>query len=464
MTNKSFSSNHLNDIISSGNVTSQPQLHNQTLYNCNFSNISSNIQPNIAVYNKTINAPLILETKDQQNSQEMIKNPEILLKVNNLSNIVQNCKYENSCNSTTLGSNTLCMTSKKLPDAIFIKDRKHTDDFKIEHKQFASGKFANVFHISAISEETTKSNPPPYCAKIVRRKRHGKDLTSDIKHECSILQLARIEKPKHIIKLIESYEQQREFQLILEYYCGGELWDHLLDQEYYNRDTHTVFHYKRYMFEIASGLAWLHKHRIVHLDLKPSNIFLSSRNFQTATAYIADFGLSRKLLNKIEIKRRKSLTIPKTKNKKSLNLVQDYIPPVNIEVNEYGEVRSRAGTPDFCAPEVLRFDIIELSADIFSLGCCYYIMLTGESAFQAEEENENLNKLEHLGRNFDMTNQKTFLNIEQKILSYDHDIFLTEIKSVNLLENLLKKKSFERLKIEEILKHEYFKEFFEVCG
>lgn len=120
------------------------------------------------------------------------------------------------------------------------------------------------------------------------------------------------------------------------------------------------------LFEITLGMQWLHSHRIIHLDLKPSNIFLTDIEFQRSKALIADFGLSRKLLDKHEVKKRKSLT-PLNTSSNSLNSIsrekinftsgptlKEYKTQTNVEINEFGEVRVFAGTPDFCAPEVLR--------------------------------------------------------------------------------------------------------------
>jgi len=165
----------------------------------------------------------------------------------------------------------------------------------------------------------------------------------------------------------------------LEYAQGGELWYHLINQDKYDPESHTLENYKKIMFDIALGLQWLHGHRIVHLDLKPSNIFLKKKEFGHADqqAVIADFGLSRKLPDKNEIKKRKSLEplmtnkLLQTGNTVTNNLtnkmtISDYKMPTNVDVNQYGEVRLFAGTPDFCAPEVLRYNYIDISADIFS--------------------------------------------------------------------------------------------------
>lgn len=150
--------------------------------------------------------------------------------------------------------------SVKLPDPEFITDRKHTQDYDIEEVKFASGKFANVYRVKLKQQNTETKHVNPnqetfsqqiaasnleLCAKIVRRKKAGKDLTPDIKHEVSILQLAKKEKSPFIINLIKSYEQPREYQLILEYYPGEELWHHLIGQKRYHEQTHTIAHFKR---------------------------------------------------------------------------------------------------------------------------------------------------------------------------------------------------------------------------
>jgi serine/threonine protein kinase len=330
------------------------------------------------------------------------------------------------------------------------EENKENDSSSLNSLDQVAEENNNTDQKSSNHSSNTKCCNTKYCAKIVRRRKAGKDLTSDIKHECSILQLAKQENSKFIIKLIQSYEQNREFQLILEYAPGEELWYHLIGQKHYSSETHPLEHYKRLTYEVALGLEWLHSHRIVDLDLKPSNIFLTSSVFVESRALIADFGLSRKLPEKAEVKKRKSLTNILTNNitlpTPKCGSLTEYKPSTNVDINEYGEVRVFAGTADFCAPEVLRYDYIDLSADMFSLGCCYYIMLTGYSAFQAEEEYTE----EKMG------SHKTFLNIEQMQESYDFEYFDSNPLSVNLIQSLLKKSANHRISINDVINHAYY--------
>lgn len=48
------------------------------------------------------------------------------------------------------------------------------------------------------------------------------------------------------------------------------------------------------------------------------------------------------------------------------------------------------GTPDFCAPEVVTNDAVGTSTDMWSVGVLAYLLLSGVSPFQGENDNETL--------------------------------------------------------------------------
>jgi serine/threonine protein kinase len=90
--------------------------------------------------------------------------------------------------------------------------------------------------------------------------------------------------------------------------------------------------------QIAEGVAYLHENGILHRDLKPSNIFLT----QQRQIKLIDFGLA--------------WTAKST-------LITE--PGLSV------------GTPLYMAPELLRGASHTPAADIWSLGCVMYFMLTG---------------------------------------------------------------------------------------
>lgn len=93
---------------------------------------------------------------------------------------------------------------------------------------------------------------------------------------------------------------------------------------------------------IANGLAAAHRYGIVHRDLKPDNVMVTP----AGTPKIADFGLAKRILG-------------------------DDLPTNNL-----------AGTPYFMAPELFEGAAASPASDVFALGVCYYLMLTGAFPFE----------------------------------------------------------------------------------
>lgn len=103
--------------------------------------------------------------------------------------------------------------------------------------------------------------------------------------------------------------------------------------------------------EIAEGLAVAHDAGIIHLDLKPENLFVTARR----SVKILDFGLAR--LKPMFQGRDDSLA--------------DTAPAAEMFL----------GTVGYLAPEQARGDKLTAATDIFSFGCVLYELLCGSRAF-----------------------------------------------------------------------------------
>lgn len=89
----------------------------------------------------------------------------------------------------------------------------------------------------------------------------------------------------HIITIFDVFEENGSAYYTMEYLVGGSL-KTLVEQNGTLSESAAL----KYISEIADALAYLHKQKVMHLDVKPSNIMLNSRG----EAVLIDFGISKR--------------------------------------------------------------------------------------------------------------------------------------------------------------------------
>lgn len=110
---------------------------------------------------------------------------------------------------------------------------------------------------------------------------------------------------------------------------------------------------KCYLKQILAGLAEIHSKRIIHRDIKPSNILVTGE-----TLKIADFGLGRTQAEPI----------------------RPYTPVVTTIL--------------YRAPEVILFNgNYSYEVDIWSVGCVFFEMVTGQILFKGDCDLDHMNKI-----------------------------------------------------------------------
>jgi hypothetical protein len=114
--------------------------------------------------------------------------------------------------------------------------------------------------------------------------------------------------------------------------------------------------------QMAEGLAAAHARGIVHRDVKPENVFLTSGG----RAKLLDFGIAK-------------LTAPRA-IEGTRNLLDTTLTPEGLGTRP-GAV---LGTPGYMSPEQVRGEPVDARTDIFSLGALLYEMLAGAPAFPAK--------------------------------------------------------------------------------
>ncbi|KAK2869724.1 hypothetical protein QQF64_022396 [Cirrhinus molitorella] len=271
-----------------------------------------------------------------------------------------------------------------------IRSEPFTDHYDvIPGKELGRGKFA------VVRKCVKKSTGKAFAAKYMRKRRKGQDCRTEIIHEIAVLELAAA--CPRVVNLHEVYETASEMVLVLEYAAGGEIFNQCVadrDEAFKEEDV------KRLMRQILEGVSFLHRNNVVHLDLKPQNILLTSES-PLGDIKVVDFGLSRL-------------------------------------VSSSQEIREIMGTPEYVAPEILNYEPISTATDMWSIGVLAYVMLTGISPFLGDDK------------------QETFLNISQINVSYtEEELEHLDTAAIHFIKSLLIKEPESRSTAEDCLKHQW---------
>jgi serine/threonine protein kinase len=103
--------------------------------------------------------------------------------------------------------------------------------------------------------------------------------------------------------------------------------------------------------QVASGLAAVHKQKLVHRDIKPSNIMVNVEEVSIVTAKIIDLGLAKPAPDA----------------------------PAEAAISTPGAF---AGTPEFASPEQFAGVGVDIRSDLYSLGVVLWEMVTGHAVFK----------------------------------------------------------------------------------
>ena len=95
--------------------------------------------------------------------------------------------------------------------------------------------------------------------------------------------LSKLQHP-NIIKVIESFEANNTVYYVMEYIGGGSLDDYIIKNNALQEDEAI-----KIVKQIGSALSFMHDNKMLHLDLKPSNIMRK----ESGDVVLIDFGLSK---------------------------------------------------------------------------------------------------------------------------------------------------------------------------
>jgi serine/threonine protein kinase len=149
----------------------------------------------------------------------------------------------------------------------------------------------------------------------------------------------------NVVRAFRAARTGKQLALIMEYVEGRDLAEFVRE-----RVRLPIKNACYYAYQAALGLQHAHEQGMVHRDIKPSNLMLSGRG-KVHVVKVMDFGLAKASVEK----------------------------PLDGGLTGEGQM---LGTPHYVAPEqTLNAMAADIRADIYSLGCSLYFMLTGAPPF-----------------------------------------------------------------------------------
>lgn len=231
--------------------------------------------------------------------------------------------------------------------ALTIENKnKNIDDFfelDREHK-IGEGGYASVV------PGKDKKTGAKYAVKIIAKNMVAQ--RSRLQNEIDLM--LSLDHP-NIVKLFQTFEDQRLIYLVLELCAGGELFDKVIEEGFLSERLtadimQQIFRAVHYMHNVA---------HICHRDLKPENfMFHTQTGLEGNTLKVIDFGIA-------------ALFKPGPST-----------------------FTTKTGTPYYVAPEVLgRWPTYGAQVDMWSCGVIMYVLLSGRLPFKGSDEAATLQKV-----------------------------------------------------------------------
>ncbi|KAE9593598.1 putative protein kinase Group-Pl-3 family [Lupinus albus] len=256
--------------------------------------------------------------------------------------------------------------------------------------KIGSGSFAVVYR------STHRHTGLEYAIKEIHKKQLSPKVNESLFKEISIL--STINHP-NIIRLFQTIQTNDRIYLVLEYCGGGDLGAYIHRHGKVSEATA-----RHFMTQLAAGLQVLQEKHLIHRDLKPQNLLLTSTS-ATPLLKIGDFGFARSL-------------------------------------TPQGLAETLCGSPLYMAPEIIQNYKYDAKADLWSVGAILFQLVTGRPPFQGNSQYE-------LFQNILKSTELRFPPSALKELHSD---------CLDLCRSLLRQNPVERLTFKEFFNHNFLQE------
>lgn len=236
---------------------------------------------------------------------------------------------------------------KRWREEFIQKNRRKFSDVYEVRSQLGKGSFGTVYLVEHRTQKDRLDVQRVRVCKMIQKSKAKEAKTPEAKVREEFAVLKQLDHP-NVLRIFEDFEDEDNFYLIMEQCRGGDLAGYVKCLEPMDARTYELW-VAKVMQHTLSAVAYCHSKAVIHKDLKPENVMLSSPRdapLQDLHVVVVDFGLAEVFANP----------------------------------TDRSEVVS--GTPPYMAPEVWQGNFSK-SCDVWSAGCMLFFLLSGRLPFVA---------------------------------------------------------------------------------
>ena len=271
--------------------------------------------------------------------------------------------------------------------------------------------------------------------KVISRKKLSQELKNKL-----LIRLDILSKLNHnnITKIIDKQKTSNNFYIEMEYSNGPNLYEYVQKYKKSYKKCLDEAIVQKIVKQIANGLEYLHKNKIIHRDIKLENLMINFDDISNKSKGLTEEDIYQKRIIYSSIPSKFS-EIGNLLNEKITIKICDF--GFSREVDENDQASTVLGTPITTAPDVLSLKKEEgghygIEADMWSLGICVYELLIGTVPFFKK----NVNKIKE--------------DILKGIFDYPKDINIS-FESISFINSLLQYDPKKRLSWDNFWKHPF---------